>query len=323
MTADRHIHTVSVIVPCYNESETIGEFYRRMAGVADKTEKYRFELLFINDGSRDDTAIRLNDLADRDKRVKVVHLARNLGHQIAITAGMDFAEGDLIVIIDADLQDPPEEIPRMLEKLEDGFDLVHAQRKRRDGESWFKLTTAWLFYKIMRRFSTREIIDNCGDFRAFNRKVLVAVRKFRERHRFMRGIFAIIGFRQCIIQYDRDKRYAGETKYPFRKMLGLAVNAILSFSSSPIRFITWTSFALWAISLIYLVKALLDHFVFRVTVPGWTSIIILMTFYNGIILFSIGIIGSYVGRAFEQAQGRPLYWVGDTKNIDQEHQNDL
>ncbi|WP_198424515.1 glycosyltransferase family 2 protein [Geomonas limicola] len=305
-----------MIVPCYNERETIDEFYRRMTGVADRAGSYDFEIIFVNDGSGDDTALRLNELSDRDRRVKVVHLARNMGHQIAITAGMDFADGDLIVIIDADLQDPPEEIPGMLAKLEEGFDLVHAQRKRRDGESGFKLATAWLFYKLMRRFSSRDIVDNCGDFRAFNHKVLKVVRKFRERHRFMRGIFASIGFRQCIIQYDRDRRYAGETKYPFRKMLGLAINAILSFSSSPIRFITWASFALWGISLIYLIKALLDHFVFKVTVPGWTSIIILMTFYNGIILFSIGIIGSYVGRSFEQAQGRPLYWIGDTRNID-------
>lgn len=316
MTTGGCKQTVSVIVPCYNERETIAEFYRRMALVADGAGSYDFELIFVNDGSRDDTALRLNELSERDARVKVVHLARNLGHQIAITAGMDFAGGDLVVIIDADLQDPPEEIPGMLAKLEEGFDLVHAQRKRRDGESPFKLATAWLFYKLMRRFSTREIVDNCGDFRAFNSKVLKVVRKFRERHRFMRGIFAIIGFRQCIIQYDRDRRYAGETKYPFRKMLSLAINAVLSFSSSPIRFITWASFTLWGISLIYLIKALLDHFVFKVTVPGWTSIIILMTFYNGIILFSIGIIGSYVGRSFEQSQGRPLYWVGDTRNID-------
>ncbi|GFO70441.1 glycosyl transferase [Geomonas limicola] len=316
MTTGGCKQTVSVIVPCYNERETIDEFYRRMTGVADRAGSYDFEIIFVNDGSGDDTALRLNELSDRDRRVKVVHLARNMGHQIAITAGMDFADGDLIVIIDADLQDPPEEIPGMLAKLEEGFDLVHAQRKRRDGESGFKLATAWLFYKLMRRFSSRDIVDNCGDFRAFNHKVLKVVRKFRERHRFMRGIFASIGFRQCIIQYDRDRRYAGETKYPFRKMLGLAINAILSFSSSPIRFITWASFALWGISLIYLIKALLDHFVFKVTVPGWTSIIILMTFYNGIILFSIGIIGSYVGRSFEQAQGRPLYWIGDTRNID-------
>ncbi|MBU5637955.1 glycosyltransferase family 2 protein [Geomonas sp. Red69] len=307
-----------MIIPCYNESETIYEFYRRMAGVAEKAGDYLFEFIFVNDGSRDDTALRLNELSERDLRVKVVHLARNMGHQIAITAGMDFAGGDMVVIIDADLQDPPEEIPRMLEKIEQGFDLVHAQRTRRDGESGFKLATAWLFYKLMRRLSTRDIVENCGDFRAFNEKVLKVVRKFRERHRFMRGIFAIIGFRQCIIQYDRDRRYAGSTNYPFHKMLSLAINAILSFSSSPIRFITWTSFTLWAVSLIYLVKALLDHFVFQVTVPGWTSIIILMTFYNGIILFSIGIIGSYVGRTFEQAQGRPLYWVGDTRNIDRE-----
>jgi len=309
---------VSIIIPCYNEGETIEEFYRRMASVAGASEGYCFEFLFVNDGSSDDTGRSLNALAERDERVKVVHLARNMGHQIAITAGMDYADGEVAVIIDADLQDPPEEIPRMLEKIREGFNLVHAQRRRREGEGWFKLLTAWFFYKLIRSFSTREIIDNCGDFRAFDRNVLKAVRGFRERHRFMRGIFATIGFKQGVIQYDRDRRYAGKTKYPFRKMLGLAVNAMLSFSSSPIRFITWTSFSLWSISLVYLVKALLDHFVFKVTVPGWTSLIILVTFYNGLILFCIGIIGSYVGRIFEQSQGRPLYWVCNTRNLDKE-----
>jgi dolichol-phosphate mannosyltransferase len=306
---------VSVIVPCYNEAETIPEFYRRITAVADAAHGYTFEFLFVNDGSVDQTAALLNELAASDKRVKVLHLARNMGHQIAITAGMDFAEGDITVIMDADLQDPPELIPAMLVKIDEEFDVVHAQRRKREGESRFKLFTAWLFYKLMSTFLTPEVIDNCGDFRAFIRQVLLTARRFRERHRFMRGIFAIIGFRQCIIQYDRDRRYAGETKYSLGKMLRLAVNATLSFSSAPIRLITWLSLLLWAFSLIYLGKALVDHFVHRITVPGWTSIIILLSFYAGTILFCLAIIGSYVGRIFEQSQNRPLYWVGATRNI--------
>jgi glycosyltransferase involved in cell wall biosynthesis len=306
---------VSIITPCYNEKETIIEFYDRLKAVADSHQAYVFELVFVNDGSTDSTGLHLDTVARGDTRVKVVNLARNVGHQIAITAGMDFVDGDLIVIIDADLQDPPEIIPEMLEKLEEGYDLVHAQRKKRRGESWFKLFTAWFFYKIMRQFATSDIVENSGDFRAFNRQVLLAVCQFRERHRFMRGIFAIVGFNSCILQYERDKRYAGETKYPFRKMFGLAVNAIFSFSSSPIRFIIWMSLLLWGVSLVYLVKSLVDHFVYRITVPGWTSIIILITFYNGIILFCVGIIGAYVGKIFEQSQNRPLYLIHSTKNF--------
>lgn len=310
------IKKISFIIPCYNEAEVLPEFYRRLDLLSQELHKYDLEFLFVNDGSTDSSAEILNGLAERDKRIKVLHFAKNQGHQIALTAGMDFSTGDVIVTIDADLQDPPELVKEMLAKIEEGYQVVHAQRRKRAGESPFKLITAWIFYKLMSRLSTQELIENCGDFRAFTRPVLRAICGFRERHRFLRGLFVLVGFRQCIIQYDRDRRYAGETKYPFRKMLNLAINATLSFSSSPIRLITWISFLLWSFSLIYLVKALLDHFFFNKTVPGWTSIIILLTFYTGLILFSMGIIGSYIGRIFDQGQRRPLYWLQEVRNID-------
>jgi len=309
------ISKISYVVPCYNETEVLPEFYRRVTGVADSHGDYEFEFVFINDGSGDNTPELLNDLADNDPRTKVLHFARNQGHQAAITAGMDFSSGDLIVIIDADLQDPPELIDNILEKINQGFDLVHMQRKRRTGESWFKIITAIGFYRFMRFAADSNIVENCGDFRAFTRPVLKAIQGFRERHRFMRGLFTMVGFNQAIIQYDRDSRFAGETKYPLHKMLALATNGILSFSATPLHAITWLSFSLWFISLIYFIKALIDHFVLEITVEGWTSIIILMTFYTGIIIFCLSIIATYIGRIFEQGQQRPLYWLHEVRNI--------
>lgn len=307
---------ITFIIPCYNEAPVIPAFHSRISAVAQTLPEAEFELLFVNDGSTDTTPDLLNELAAGDPRVKVLHLARNQGHQAAITAGMDFASGDLIVIIDADLQDPPELIHEILNRVGEGCQLIHMQRRARNGETWFKRFTAWLFYKMMKRLTGRSIVENSGDFRAFTRPVLTAVQAFREEHRFMRGIFAFVGFKQCIIQYDRDRRYSGETKYPLARMVRLALNGVLSFSSAPIAMISWLAVFSWVISLGYLVKALVQHYLFRDTVPGWTSIIILLTFFAGLVIFCLAIIGSYVGRIFEQGQQRPLYWVADARNID-------
>lgn len=310
------LKSISFVVPCYNEEDVVEEFYRRVAAVSDGILDYDFEFVFINDGSVDNTAAILNRLADADRRVKVLHLSKNQGHQAAITAGTDFSRGDVIVTMDVDLQDPPEALGDMLGKISEGYDVVHMKRKKRKGETWFKLITAWGFYKLMNRLTGGVLIENSGDFRAFTRPVLKAVRSFREQHRYMRGIFAIVGFRQCVLEYDRQERYAGKTKYPLVKMLRFATNAVLSFSSAPVRLIIWLAVLLWGISLIYLTKALIDHYVYNITVQGWTSIIILMTFFTGIIIFCLSIIASYVGRIFEQGQRRPIYWLSDARNID-------
>ena len=307
---------ISCIIPCFNESEVLQEFYRRIDTVSGSLEDYLFEYIFINDGSNDETPHILNKLAENDPRAKILHFAKNRGHQAAITAGMDFCTGNIIIIIDADLQDPPELIQQIVEQINLGFDVIHMQRRKREGESWYKRTTAIFFYWMMNNIGRVEIIDNSGDFRGFTRPVLNVIKGFRERHRFVRGLFAEIGFKQTIVQFDRDSRYAGVTKYPTKKMVALAWNAILGFSSTPLNIIIWVSFALWSVSLVYLSKALIGHFVYNVTVPGWTSIIILMTFYTGIIMFCLGIIGSYIGKIFEQGQKRPLYWINDAKNID-------
>ena len=311
-----NISKITFVVPCYNEMEVLPEFYRRVVEVACAHDEYEFEFVFVNDGSFDDTAELLNKFADNDPKVKVLHFARNQGHQAAITAGMDFSSGDLIVTIDADLQDPPELINEILNKISQGYDLVHMQRRKRTGETWFKLFTATWFYRLIKYMSDARLVENSGDFRAFTRPVLKAMQGFREPHRYMRGLFALVGFNQAIIQYDRDSRFAGKTKYPFHKMLALAVNGILSFSATPLHAITWLSFSLWFISLIYFIKALIDHFIFEITVEGWTSIIILMTFYTGITIFCLSIIAAYIGRIFEQGQQRPLYWLHETRNID-------
>ena len=313
------IKLISLIIPCFNEEDTVGEFYHRAQALSVTMRPRKFEFIFINDGSTDQTSKILNDLAAQNSSVKVLHLAQNRGHQIALTAGLDHATGDMIVTIDVDLQDPPEIIRDMLEKIEEGFDIVHAQRRSRVGETFFKIVTANLFYRLLRWFSNIAIIENCGDFRAFTRPVLETVTAFRSPFRFLRGTFVQVGFRQCVIQYDRKKRYAGDTKYHFFKMANLSIDAVLGFSAVPIRVITWLSIFLWFMSLIYLIKSLIEHFVLQITVAGWTSVITLLFFFTGLILFCMAIIGSYVGRIFQQGQKFPLYWLSDVRNIDIEH----
>ena len=307
---------ISIVIPCYNEAESIAALDQRMVDLAETMLPYQFEFIYVDDGSMDGTATILNTIAEGDRRMKVLHLAQNRGHQIALTAGMDFAVGDVIVTIDADLQHPPELIADMINKIENGFDVVHAQRQLRRGESWFKRLTASFFYFFMRHFSDLRIIEDSGDYRAFTRAVLEALKGFRMPHRFLRGLFVNMGFRQCVIPYQSDARFAGQSKYSFFKMINLALDGALGYSAAPIRFITYLSILFWVISLAHLVTSLIDHFVFKVTVPGWTSIIVLMFFFTGLILFSIAIIGSYVGRIFVQGQDSPLYWLNDARNLD-------
>ncbi len=310
------MRTVSIIVPCYNEEEVLPEFYKRSVDAAAAIEGWEHEWIFVNDCSSDRTANILTALAVNDDRVKVINLARNRGHQVAVTAGLDFARGDAVVIIDADLQDPPEVIHRMLSLIDEGFDIVHAQRTQREGETFFKLLTAKMFYSMLRRIGDVKVVENAGDFRCVSKPVADTMRAFREPHRFLRGMFAHLGFEQCILQYDRDARHAGESKYPLIKMLKLAADAVFSMSSAPIRSILWAAGLTWGIGAAYLVYSLVVFFSVGIKEPGWTSAVFLMTMYTGLILMSIAVIGQYVGRVFEQGQDRPLYWVSQTHNID-------
>lgn len=317
------IERISLVVPCYNEEATVEEFYRRARALADSMTSCQFEFIFVNDCSSDGTGLILNTLADQNPEIRILHLAQNMGHQIALTAGLDYASGDAVITIDADLQDPLELISEMLMKLEQGYDIVHARRKHRKGESRFKLVTAWLFYRLMSWFSSIPIIENCGDYRAFNRNVHETIMAFRMPHRFLRGLFVQLGFCQCVITYDREARFAGKTGYHLFKMLRLSLDAILGFSAVPVRIISGFSIILWIISLVYLARALIHHFVYNLTVPGWTSIVVLMFFFTGLILFSIAIVGSYVGRIFQQGQNSPLYWLSQMRNIDLSRANEV
>jgi len=310
------VDKISVVIPCYNEAKTIEEFHRRAIALTRTHASRQFEFIYVDDGSTDGTSVILNEFAAADEGVKVVHLARNRGHQVALSAGMDVSAGDMIVTIDSDLQDPPELISKMIVKIESGFDIVHARRKHRRGETLFKVLTAKIFYRVLRWFADTPIIENCGDFRAFTRPVLEAVNAFRSTHRFLRGIFVQVGFRQCIVEYDRDARFAGETKFTIIKMLKLSIDAMLGFTDMPIRIISGVSILLWLLSLMFLLKSLVEHYILEVTVPGWTSLVLLITFFTGLILFSIAIVGSYVGRIFIQGQNPPMYWINDIRNVD-------
>ncbi len=307
--------TVTLLAPCYNEEAVLPVYYERVRALAAKHPGQSFYFLFVNDGSTDSTPMLLDALATQDGRVQVIHLAANRGHQIALTAGLDAADSDLVVILDADLQDPPEVVSTMLEKAEAGYDVINAQRRKRAGETWFKRASASLFYRLMKRLATRAWLEDCGDFRGLSHRAVLAIRQYREPHRFMRALALELGFRQCVITYDRAARAAGETKYPLRKMVKLAVDAALGFSTAPIRAIIWLSLLLWCISLPYLAWALYDKFILHHTVPGWASIVMLVVFFSGLQLFCLGIIGQYVGRIFEQGQRRPLYTVMETRNL--------
>jgi len=309
------VRVVTLLAPCYNEEAVLPAYYQRVCALADAHPGRTFHFLFINDGSTDGTASLLDDLATRDPRVQVVHFAANRGHQIALTAGLDVADGDLVVLLDADLQDPPEVVSTMIERADAGYDVIHAQRRQREGETMFKRLTAALFYRLMRQLTTGAWLADCGDFRGLSRRAVRALRVYREPHRFLRGLAMDLGFRQCVITYDRAARAAGETKYPFRKMAVLALDAALSFSTVPMRAIIWLSLLLWCVSLPYLAWGLYAKFALHKTVQGWTSVIMLIVFFAGLQLFCLGVMGLYVARIFEQGQRRPLYAIMETRNL--------
>jgi dolichol-phosphate mannosyltransferase len=298
----------SIVVPAYNEENTLVEFHARLSKVLQSLDG-QSEILFINDGSTDETERLLRQLHQKDSRIKILHLSRNFGHQVAITAGVDMAQGRACLIMDADLQDPPEVIPEMVAFWRGGFDVVYGVRKKRLGESRFKLATASLFYKTLKHLAHIEIPQNVGDFRLLDRKVVDALKKLPEKNRFVRGLVSWVGFKQTHLLYERDARFAGETKYPFLKMLQFALDGITSFSAIPLRLATWMgllcSFASFLI-ILWVVGAKL--FTDR-TVLGWASVMVVMLFIGGIQLFTIGILGEYIGRIFDEVKQRPLYLV--------------
>lgn len=300
--------TYSIVAPIYNELENIPELYRRVSEVMNSTNE-PWELILVDDGSTDGSTDAIRKLAKEDDCVRPVIFARNFGHQIAITAGWDYARGDAVVIIDADLQDPPELILEMAKKWKEGYEVVYAVRAEREGESWFKIWTASLFYRLIYHITDVKIPLDTGDFRLMDRKVVDVLKDMRERHRFPRGMSAWVGFKQIGVEYKRSARKAGETKYPFRKMFRLALNAITSFSYFPLQVATFFGFAsagiaIIAIPVVVALRLAGSHFF-----EGQTTTLISVLFLGGVQLISLGILGEYVGRLYDEAKGRPLYIV--------------
>jgi len=305
---------LSVIIPMYNEEEVILETYKRLDAILSQMD-CEYEMVFINDGSKDKTMDIMTSVAENDKTVKIIDFARNFGHQIAVTAGMMYCSGDAAVIIDADLQDPPELIPGMLEKWKEGYKVVYGKRLKRDGESAFKLLTAKAFYKVMNKLSGNMIPQDTGDFRLIDRAVIDVMNCMPEHNRFLRGMGSWVGFKQYAYEYHRDKRFAGTTKYPLKKMLKLAKDGIISFSSKPLEWLMTLgglfslAGALWLLVLIVLA-------ICSVVFGSWQLIIAAMMLLTGVLLIGMGIIGEYIGRIYDEAKGRPQFTVGAFYNFD-------
>ncbi len=299
----------SIIAPIFNESGNIQELYRRIRDVLDSTGE-SWEIILIDDGSTDDSADLIRQYAAQDARVKPVIFARNFGHQIAVTAGLDYSQGDAVVIIDSDLQDPPEVILDLISKWKEGFQVVYAVRAEREGESWFKLFTASLFYRLITSITEVKIPLDAGDFRLLDRKVVNVLNQMRERHRFLRGLSTWVGFRQTGVPYRRVARQVGETKYPFRKMFRLAINAVTSFSYFPLQLATYIGFVAAGLSILS-IPVVIAIRLWGTATPllGQATTLIAVLFLGGTQLISLGILGEYIGRLYDEAKGRPLYIV--------------
>jgi len=299
----------SIIAPIFNEKENLPDLYLRVKEVMDSTRE-PWELVLVDDGSTDGSTDMLRELAKEDKEhIRPVIFARNFGHQVAVTAGLDYSRGEAVVIIDADLQDPPELIIEMSKKWKEGYEVVYAVRAEREGESWFKLWTASLFYRIIYRITDVKIPLDTGDFRLMDRKVVDVMNSMRERHRFLRGMSAWVGFKQIGVEYKRAARKAGETKYPFRKMFRLAINAVTSFSYFPLQVATYVGFIAAGISIVAIPIVVYMRITGSQAFFGQATTLIAVLFLGGVQLISLGVLGEYIGRLYDEAKGRPLYIV--------------
>ena len=308
---------VSVVIPMYYEEEVAEECYNRVSNCLKALKNYDYEIIVVNDGSKDNTLDILQNLAKNDIKLKVVSFSRNFGHQAAVTAGLKYTTGDVVVIIDADLQDPPELIADMLKLWEAGNEVIYAKRKVRKGESKFKLFTAKTFYKILNGLSDIEIPKDTGDFRMADRKVIDVINSLPEHNKFLRGLFSWVGFKQVPIEYERKERYAGKTKYPLRKMLKLAADGIISFSTKPLRIIGGIGIFSIIISFIVLVYSILSYiFDWNELMPGWTSLMVSITFFAGVQLLAIWMMSEYISRIYDESKRRPQYVIDKKINID-------
>lgn len=310
---------LSVIIPSYNEERNVGIMHERLSKtLSEITDSY--EMIFVNDCSKDQTLLRIKELAERDSHVKYLSFSRNFGHQIAVSAGLDFCTGEAVVIIDGDLQDPPELITQMYERYKEGYKVVYAKRKTREGETWFKKATAKIFYRLLASMTSIDIPVDVGDFRLIDRVIVEHLRNMPEKSKYIRGQIAWIGYKQTFVEYHRDARLYGTTNYPLKKMLRFALDGITAFSDKPLKIASGLGIFSAIVSLLALVYALVSHFCFHATITGWTSLILSVLFIGGVQLITIGIIGEYIARINNDVRNRPLY-ILDEKNIDKDSEH--
>jgi polyisoprenyl-phosphate glycosyltransferase len=305
---------ISYVLPVYNEAGNIDLFYKEITKALITLKNYTYELIFINDGSKDNSLEKLIKLAKKDKRVVLLNLSRNFGHQAAITAGLDYANGNAVIIMDTDLQDPPEMSLKLIEKWQEGYDVVYAQRKSRQ-DGWFKKVSANLYYRVLSNSADIVIPRNTGDFRLMDHRVVVELRKFREYNRYMRGLVSYLGFNQTALPFDRHARYTGKSGWPLKKMIKFAADGLLGFSTTPIKFMNNMGLAVAALSfLAFIVVGILKIVDPATLVPGWAVVIMSIFFIGGVQLVMMGVLGSYIGRTYAEVQRRPLYIIESTIN---------
>lgn len=300
---------ITILIPAYNEQEVINQLYSRLSKVLDAVPQYEFEILFVNDGSKDNTLPLIRQLREKDSRVSFVDLSRNFGKEIAMIAGLDYSTGDALIIIDADLQDPPELIPEMIRYWEMGFDDVFAKRKSRDGESWFKKWSSKTFYRILQHATRISIQEDTGDFRLLDRRCVEALKKLRETQRYTKGMFSWIGYEKKEILFDREPRAAGSSKWNYAKLVDLAIEGVTSFTTAPLRMSSMFGIIVSFMAFLYMVIIVLKTLLYGEDVAGYPSLMAVLLFLGGVQLVSIGIIGEYIGRIFNETKKRPLYFV--------------
>jgi len=311
---------ISLVIPMYYEELVAEECYKKVSEVLNGIQDYEYEIIFINDGSKDRTLEILEEIAKKDNNVKIISFSRNFGHQAAVTAGLKEVTGDVAVIIDADLQDPPELIPDMLKLWEQGNEIVYGKRKTREGESIFKLMTAKMFYKTLNALSDVDIPKDTGDFRLVDRRVVDVMNSLPEHNKFLRGLWSWIGFKQLAFEYERKERFAGKTKYPLKKMLKLASDGIISFSTKPLKMVGLLGIVSIVISIVILIYALISYFCnLNHLSAGWTSLMCAITFFAGVQLLSLWIISEYIGRIYDETKGRPQYIIDKKININEDN----
>ncbi len=306
---------ISVIIPMYNEQEAVSLCYERVSKVLQGLGNYDYEIVTINDGSTDNTLAILKELSSKDEKLKVLSFSRNFGHECATECGINNCSGDAAIIIDADLQDPPELIPEMIKCWESGSEVVYGKRKRRKGESLLKLMTAKAFYRVLDKMSDTKIPLDTGDFRLIDRKILDDISKMPEKNKFMRGLISWCGYKQSPYEYERDARVAGKTKYSFRKLMRLAGDGIISFSSKPLKFVGKLGAFSIIVSIIILIYSLVSFFTGRAIEPGWTSLMVTITFFTGVQLSCLWLIAEYISRIYENSKGRPNYIIDEKINL--------